>query len=100
MQCMTKAFRSGGESKQESRVMECILHSQEQAVIGRVSLRGVEKQLGRSPTRMWRGRGREDERCGWLVVYCGDLVGKDTCESNNMRKGVLGVLFVQFGIQY
>jgi hypothetical protein len=31
---------SGGESKQESRVMECVLHSQEQAVIGRVLFAG------------------------------------------------------------
>jgi hypothetical protein len=74
MQCMTTTclVRSGGPeaSKEKSRVMECILHSQEQAVIGRVfSLRGVEEQLGsrrRSPTRMWRGRGREYEHCSWL----------------------------------
>jgi hypothetical protein len=38
MQCMTKAYlvRRSGSKQIKSRVMECILHSQEQAVIGRV----------------------------------------------------------------
>ena len=61
---------SGGESKQESRVMECVLHSQEQAVIGRVLFAGSGG--GRSPTRMRRGKEREDESCGWLAVDYGD----------------------------
>ena len=38
MQCMTKAYlvRRSGSKQIKSRVMECMLHSQEQAVLGRV----------------------------------------------------------------
>ena len=75
MQCMTKAYlvRRSGSKQIKSRVMECILHSQEQAVIGRVCGESqVEEQLGCVDHRQGCGCGGEGGSKGrqalWLVA--------------------------------